>query len=912
MSKHYFFVLFLFITFQAYSQQSEIQGTVKSATDEMGLPGATVILEKTSDATTKGVVTDINGKFRIASVDTGQYKLRIQFIGFVPLEKNIHLQKSSVDLGNIMLSEETTTLKEIEIVGKVPTGQQQGDTTQFNAGAFKTAPDASAQDLVEKMPGIVMQDGKLQAQGEDVQQILIDGKPFFAKDVNAALQNLPAEVIAGIQVYDQKSDKALLSGVDDGERTRTINIVTKPNRRKGQFGKLTGGYGTDDRYLAGASVNFFNEDRRVTVTGLSNNVNTLDYSADPNNQGNTQTQDGIINTNTLGINFIDTWNDKIDASGSYVFTRRRNEGNQIKIRDYVLPSDSGQIYTENSNNTTTQYTHRANMRIDYKINDNNRLLIRPSASLEETKRNSYFLGRTDSEVGPVNQTENTSTSDHYNYDFTNRMYYSHKFGKAGRSLSLHLHTGYHTNEDDSYRFADNIFYNAEDSSETLNQYTRLDRAGFDWETGISYSEPLGEHGILEIEYEIGNTYNDSDKRTYDYLEMTSDYTLLDTAISNTFNSRYLTQETELGYQYNTEKLRVQVEAEYQHASLLNEQLFPRDYDMDRTFRSVLPSARVDYKFSENKNIEFNYRTWTNEPSVGQLQAVIDNSNPLQLRTGNPNLDQSYNNWIRTRYKAHNPETNQSFYASVQSNITQNYISNQTYIAEQPTEVEDGIVLEKGSQLTQPVNVNGYYDIRSYVSYGQPLEGIKSNIHVGGSVRYSRKPGLINNETNLANASSFGLGASLSSNISEKVDFRISTRSSYNVVENSLRPVLNNNYFVQRTHLRYSWILWEGLVYRTDLRHQLNSGLSAGFDNSYMLWNMSLGKKLFKNQLGEISLNVYDLLKQNNNIRRNIAEAYVEDVQSNVLQRYFMLTFTYNLRHFSEGTSVDDYEELYRN
>ena len=388
--------------------------------------------------------------------------------------------------------------------------------------------------------------------------------------------------------------------------------------------------------------------------------------------------------------------------------------------------------------------------------------------------------------------------------------------------------------------------------------------------------------------------------------------MLDTAISNTFNSRYLTQETELGYQYNTEKLRVQVEAEYQHASLLNEQLFPRDYDMDRTFRSVLPSARVDYKFSENKNIEFNYRTWTNEPSVGQLQAVIDNSNPLQLRTGNPNLDQSYNNWIRTRYKAHNPETNQSFYASVQSNITQNYISNQTYIAEQPTEVEDGIVLEKGSQLTQPVNVNGYYDIRSYVSYGQPLEGIKSNIHVGGSVRYSRKPGLINNETNLANASSFGLGASLSSNISEKVDFRISTRSSYNVVENSLRPVLNNNYFVQRTHLRYSWILWEGLVYRTDLRHQLNSGLSAGFDNSYMLWNMSLGKKLFKNQLGEISLNVYDLLKQNNNIRRNIAEAYVEDVQSNVLQRYFMLTFTYNLRHFSEGTSVDDYEELYRN
>jgi len=911
MRKPLFILLLSIFSVQAFSQHSEISGTVKSSDGTMSLPGATVILEKTADQTTKGIVTDIEGKFKIGKVDTGQYTIKVQFIGYVPYTKALNMQGKPVDLGDILLAEETTTLKEIEVIGKAMAGVQKGDTSQFNADAFKTTRDASAQDLVEKMPGIVVQDGKLQAQGEEVQQIMIDGKPFFGNDVKAALQNLPAEVIAQIQIYDQKSDKALLSGFDDGERTRTINIVTKPNRRKGQFGKATAGYGTNDKYLAGASVNFFNEDRRTTVTGLSNNINTLNYSSNPNSLGDTRTQNGLINTNTLGINFIDNWNDKIDMSGSYFFTHREQEGNELKIRDYVLPSDSGQVYTQNSNSTSVNAHHQMNMRFDYKINDKNRLLIRPAISLRDNKSDSYFEGNTDTNNGPLNYTENTSHSDNFDYDVYNRLYYSHKFDKPGRSFNININTGYHTNGDDSYRLANNIFYKAEDSNEELKQYTHLDREGFDWRTQLSYTEPLGEKSMLELEYKVGNTLNDSDKRTYDYLEQTG-YSLLDTAISNTFESKYLTHESELGYQYKTEKLRLQFEAEYQHASLSNDQLFPKDYTMDRTFQSILPSARLVYKFSKSKNIEFNYRTWTNEPSVGQLQDVINNSNPLQLSTGNPDLEQAYSNWLRTRFKSHDPETNKTFYAAVQASIVNDFITNSTLIAEEPTEVAEGIILEEGSQLTKTVNMDGYVNVRSYFSYGQPLDFVSSNFHISGSVNYSRKPGLINNEINLANTSHFRIGTSLSSNISEQVDFNISTRASYNVVENTLRPALNNNFFNQSTRLRYNWVLWEGLVYRTDLNHQLNTGLAEGLDNSYILWNMSIGKKLFKDQLGELSLNVYDLLKQNNNIRRNVSDAYVEDIQSNVLQSYFMLTFTYNIRRFSEGTTENDYEKLYRN
>lgn len=311
MKYSFLFLLFFAIYFQANSQNFIVSGTVQSAADSSTFPGASVMLKDPADsAIISGVVTDINGQFKIRNVSPGNYLLRVQFVGFKKFKMPVNIEQN-LELGVLNLQEDVETLQEVVIVGKTPTGEQKGDTTQFNAAAFTTLKDADAQSLVEKMPGIHLVDGKIQAQGEDVQQILVDGKPFFGGNVQAALQNLPAEVIASIQVFDQKSDKALLSGFDDGERKKTINIVTKPNRRKGQFGKISAGYGSDQRYLAGASVNFFNEDQRITVTGLSNNINALNYSADPNSQGESRTQNGMINTNRIGLNFSDDWGDKI-------------------------------------------------------------------------------------------------------------------------------------------------------------------------------------------------------------------------------------------------------------------------------------------------------------------------------------------------------------------------------------------------------------------------------------------------------------------------------------------------------------------------------------------------------------------------------------------------------------------------
>ncbi|MBX2878013.1 MAG: outer membrane beta-barrel protein [Saprospiraceae bacterium] len=895
-----------------FAQTFSIKGVLQSSTDGSTLPAATIVLLNPDDSTiVAGAVTDFEGVFKVTDLKPGKLILRGQYVGYRTLSQEVEIKEVDLDLGTLVLEEEPTVLKQVIVESRRATGVQNGDTTEFNAAAFKTMRDASAQALVEKLPGINLENGTLQAQGENVVQVLVDGKEFFGQDVKAALQNLPAEIVQSVQIYDRKSDKAELSGFDDGEEEKTINIVTKADRRRGKFGRTSFGYGSDGRYLAGASVNFFDNNRRVTLTGLSNNINTLDYSADANSQGETRNQNGIITTNTLGINFSDEWGKKIEISGSYQYSQGENEINSTRIRDYILPSSEEQLYRESNANTQNNEDHRFSMRFDYNINDRNRLVIRPNISVRSDQENSFFFGRTTVGDDPLNQSENTRNDDNQDFSFNNRMYFSHKFLKKGRTFTLGLTTGYGSNQDVANRLAVNDFFGTETRQEILDQYITRDRTSFSWETNFSYTEPVGKKGQIELEYEVGNNLNDSDQITYDVLEDPdpNEVVLLpDTALSNTFTSEYLSQEIELGYQYKLDKFRIQVEAEYRQSDLQNDQAFPQPFFLERTFRNLAPTVRIDFQFTKTSRLDLDYDTRINVPSINQLQDVFDITNPLRLSTGNPDLAQAFTHRIRGRYRSRNRKTDRSIFAFMQASITDNFITNSSIIAEETTELEEGIILERGSQFFFPVNVDGYWDLRSYFSYSMPAGFIKSNINFNSSINFSHRPGVVNDEVNFVDNTSFRLGFRLSSNISDQIDFNFSTRSSYNLVDNSLRPTLNNNFFSQSTRFSTDWVVWKDLVYRLDLNHRFNGGLSDDLERSFLLLNMSIGTKIFRNKRGELSLQVYDLLQQNNSINRNVTELFIEDVQSNVLQRYFMLTFSYNIRQFSGGASMDDFRK----
>lgn len=908
------FLFFFGANAQSFAQNFSIKGKIQENGSKLGVPNSTIILLLASDSTqVNGMISDLEGNFEISSVRQGEYLLKVQYVGYQNFFKTLQID-SDMDLGSIFIREEATDLSEVVISARRSTGTQKSDTTMYNADAFKTMKDASAQSLLEKLPGLNSQDGVLQAQGENIAQILVDGKPFFGGDIKTALQNIPAEVIQSIEIFDQKSEKAQLSGFDDGERLKTINIITKPNRRKGQFGKTTAGYGTDDRYMVGASINAFDEDQRITFTGLTNNINLLNYSSDPNAQENSTPQEGVIKTNILGLNYSDLWGKKIKVTGSYVYTNQENVGVVNRFRDFVTTDESNQFYTETSTDVRGNNQHQANLRIEYNIDEKNRILYIPRFSAQFETENSAFFGETENGTNLINQVENLKTGKYQDYDFFNRLLYSHKFNKPGRTITWRTNFSNGWNTDESDRKARNTYYeNNGEREEILNQRTTRERLGKSWETGISFTEPLGKKGQMELEYEIGNRANDSDKLTFNVEggDFESGNLRLDTALSNTFESQYITQELEFGYQFTAEKFKMQTELQYQDAKLDNKQQFPQPFDLKRNFTSILPTVRMEYKFSPNTNIQVDYDTYTDEPQINQLQNVIDNTNPLQLRTGNPQLDQAYSNSLRLRFRSNNPDTDRNWFLFAQSTLVDNYISNSSLIATEPTEIQDGIILEKGSQLNKPVNLDGFFELRSWASYGMPLGFLKSNFNINAGAGFTRRPGLVNDQLGFNNSQRLSTGLSINSNISDQIDFNIWSRSSYNKVENTLNPSLNDTFFNQRFRLNFNWIFWEGFIYRLDLNHQINSGLSEGFDNSFSLVNMSLGKKIFKNQRGEVSIMVYDLFAQNANVRRNITETFIEDIQTNVLQRYFMLTFTYNLRRFSKGMDEDSYNDLYK-
>ena len=904
MRKLFSFLIMMISALQVYAQA--VTGTVQSASDKSSLPGASVVLKRAASDAVLSAMTDGEGAFRIERVQPGTYTLEVRFLGFDVLTRPVQVQQGPLNLGVLSLQEQNTRLSEVQVIGRAPLGEQKGDTTQLNAKAFKTAPDASAEDLVTKMPGVQVQDGRIQAQGEEVRQIMIDGKRYIGEDVSSAMRNISSDMIENVQIFDAQSDQAAFSGFEDGNRLKTINFITKKERRQGYTGKISAGYGTEDRYMAGAAINYFNNSRRITVTGLTNNINLFDFSVGETPGGSMRGRrggwgggqpNGIINTNNFGINYQDMLGKKIEVSGNYNYSKRDIINNQYRFRDFVS-NDAGLQYIENSRNNDLEDGHRLNLRLQYNINENNRLLVTPSLTYQQDNTFTERQAKTFDDSGILSESLNRSTSDNTSLIFNNNILYSHRFGNSGRILTTNFSTRVNNVEGDGFQLEDTDNFENPARNILRDQYIRLDRTNFNWSGNANYSQRLGEKSRLQLEYTISNQLRDADRRTYDFEETAGEYSNFNIPLSSTLKSDYLTQNVGPSYQYRKDENRLQLNARYQYATLSSNNEFPVIYNLKRNFSNFLPSAEYEYKFSKSQNITFNYRTSTNAPSVDQLQEVLDISNPLQARIGNDELDQDYQNRINIRYRDFNADNNRVFFIGMFGTMTQNYIANAVYTTSVPEDVAKGYELRPGARLSRPINMDGYWNVRSFFNYGRPLNFISSNFNLNGSVGYSRIPGMIDEQVNYANNTNVGAGFNISSNISEKIDFTVSTFSSYNIVSNTLRTNQNNNFFNQNTNIRYNWILWKDLVYRTELNHQYNSGLSAGVDNSFLLWNMSLGKKVLKNKQGEISLSVNDLLNQNASIRRNITESYVEDVQSTALQRFFMLTFSYNIRSFA--------------
>lgn len=912
-------LFFPMLLVNAQAQNITVTGTLRDSSDHSPLVGANIIMKNVADTTDMAYsTTDPDGKFQIVHLKARTYRLTISYIGYRKYKKRISLTGEDRNLGIIYMAVKPAMMRDVNVIGKVVASVQKGDTVQYNATAFKTNPDASAQDLVRKMPGITVQNGTVQAQGEDVQKVLVDGREFFGDDPETALNNLPADAIDKIEVFDKKSDQAQFTGFDDGNTQKTINIVTKKDKRHSQFGRVFAGYGTNERNAEGGNINFFNGDQRISVIGLSNNVNQQNFSTEDllgvvgnsNQRGRGRRgrnnaagnfligpQSGITTTHSVGVNYNDKWFGKADVNGSYFFNTTNNTDNQFLNRTYFLSGNANQYYNENDVSNNQNYNNRLNMRINYHIDRRNWLLLTPNLSFQKYNSTSSLLGNT---LTPQNQQLSQSTNDYTNnsfgYNFSNNLLFRHSFAKRGRTISIRVRNSVNRNDGSNYQQALNTYFQPSrvNQSDTLDQHPKQLSDGYSIDGRLAYTEPIGRDNQLEISYDASYNQSNSDKRTLNLDPAIQQYTILDTTLSNKFNSGYLTNEGELSFRHRTRRIMAMAGLSYQRSDLSGNQIYPGAYELSKSFVNLLPHAMLRIRMSRNTNFMMFYRTDTNAPSVNQLQGVVNNTNPLLLSTGNPDLKQQYSHRIIMRFSHNNTRKSSNFFAFIMLQKTMDYVGSETIIAAHDTTLSNGIVLNQGSQLTRPQNMNGYWNARTFLNYGFPVHLISSNLNLHTSLSFSRTPGIINQAENFSNAYSVGQGLVIGSDISENVDFTVTGDINYNIVQNSIQPQLNNHYMLERAGVRFKWNIWQGIVWGNDLSQQAYHGLGNAYNQNYVLWNMSVGKKFLEDQRGEVSVTVFDLLNQNNSISRNVTETYIQDQQTQILHRYFLLSLSYRI------------------
>lgn len=915
----------------AKSQNVTLKGKLTDKDSKAPIEGATVSLTASKDSLNpKVVLSDAKGNFEITGLAVDRYRLVTSIIGYNIIIQNINLQASNKTPLQFVLSKVAKDLSEVVVTARKPLVVQRGDTLEFNASELKVNPDATAEDMIKKLPGVVVdKNGTVTAMGEQVKKVTVDGREFFGDDATAALRNLPSSVIDKIQVFDQLSDQAQFTGFDDGNTTKSINIVTKANMRNGQFGRVYAGGGTEGTYNAGGNVSMFKNNTRFTFVGLANNVNQQNFASEDllgissgggggrggggrgrggygggNNFGVGQ-QNGISKTNSFGINYSDLWGKKTDVSGSYFFNNSNTNNDQASNTENFQNSGKNQFYDENAISNIRNDNHRVNFRLNYKINDKNSLMISPNLSYQATKSISDISGLNSfSPSELISQSINNTNSKNAGYNFRNNILFRHSFAKKGRTLSINVNTTLNRKAGDTYVLNTNDYFSSTGNfNDSLQQYTDQLTNGYQLSTYIAYTESIGKKGQLQFNYSPSYEKSKADQEVYQFDYNGGKYSVFDNNLSNVFDN--ITTKHNLGtsYRLGDRDNMFSVGVSYQYTELNSDQSYPYMTSVSKNFNNVLPNLMWRKKLNAKNSIRLFYRATTNTPSVTQLQDVYNNTNPLFISTGNTNLKQQVGNMVSARYQFTNTGKAKSFFANVYLQQNNNYITNATYTASRDSILNSSVTLYRGSQLSKPVNLNGQWSLRSFLTYSMPLKFMKSNLSINGGLTYNNSPGLINNVKNTSKSYTYNTGVVVASNISEFVDFNVNYSINFSDAKNSIQPLLNNKYINQSAGVQSNFLNKKGWFVQNSVSYETYSGLTDGFNQNYWLWNAGIGKKFLKKQAGELKLTVFDLLKQNQSIQRTVTESYIQDVQNLVLQQYFMLTFTYSLKNFGTASSV---------
>jgi len=919
--KKYLLLLFCFASLFIVHAQKDgvIKGIVQDTASGQPLNNATITVFLTKDSSLVSFSrTNNNGFFTIRNLDKGNFRLLITHVGYLNISREFSISAAltEINFGVLTISNKSSLLQEVTVTQEKPPVVIRNDTLEFNAGSFKTKPNAVVEDLLKKLPGVqVDKDGKIKSNGEEVKRVLVDGKEFFGNDPKMATKNLPADAVDKVQVFDRKSDQSRFTGFDDGNSEKTINLTIKPDKKNGVFGKATAGAGDNSLYQGNFNINSFNKERQLSAIGMLNNTNKQGFSfldilnfsgglpnmqrgggmqMDMNSMGlpmqGASNNQGITTTKAGGLNYNNTWQKNLELMSSYFYNSLQTDKSEKAFQQWLLPGNNFNTTRENNSNNNTE-SHRVNISGDYKIDSANSLKLTSSLNWQQSayRINSRYNSIT-TDGNLLNDGYAGSSTEGKGYSWNNNALFRHRFAKKGRTFSANLSFNLNNSNSNGGLQSLNNYYQPNGSlqrSDTINQVNTQYNNSRNYGAVISFTEALSKKSLLEFNYNFNALLSNSDKTTFDFDKISGKHTSLNGILSNNFVSDYIFHRPGINWRYQQKKYNFSIGAAIQQASLQSQfHVMTGDSSLERSFTNFLPRANLQYSINQFKNIRANYNSFTRQPTVTQLQPLTDNTDPLNIRIGNPDLKQEYYHRLQAEYISFDPYRHTSFFAGITGNLTNNKIVNADELSAQ------------GQRITRPVNVNGAYNINANSSWGFPVKQIKSKLNLNTGLSKNYNIGFINAEKNKIHSWTASQEIVWDYNYKEKLDLSAGAEIIYNDVQYSLQKQQNLQYWNQHYTFEINLYLPAGFSMASDVDYTTRSGLTQGYNLHAVLWNAGIAKQVFKNKKGEFRLQVYDILNQNIGVSRNSNQNYIEDLSYNVLKRYWQLSFTYNLSRFA--------------
>lgn len=913
-------VLIFATMYQLHAQKLEVTGSVLDSLSQP-LPSATVVLLQAQDSILKHfAMADNRGLFSIKGVTPNEYVLQVSYLGYQPHYQRFSAPdgQSSVDLGRIQLVAQSALLQEVVVKAEHNPVSMRRDTIEYNTAAFKTQPNAVVEDLLKKLPGVeVERDGTIKAQGERVQNVLVDGKEFFGKDPQIATKNLPADAVDKVQVYDKKSDMAEFTGIDDGQEEKTINLALKEDRKKGVFGQLRAGGGTQERFEGKANINRFSPSRQFSVLGLANNVNEAGFSFQDylNFSGGLQNMmsggkvrleidgdnnagiplnmsggaQGILTTYAGGINFNNEFNDKTELQTSYFFNQADQETDRESRRENFF---GDQVFSSSQNNleNSLNRNHRINLTLDHRLD-----------SLQSLKFTGRF-GFSDNDLVTSQSSRLFTANDQLNTDgernyqssgnglnYNTSLLYRRRFSKKGRTFSTQLNLNRNDREGDGLLDSYNRFWTNGliGRVDTILQNNLQNNDRRNYGADMTVTEPIGKKQYLIVDYNYRRDLNEAQREVFDLPVDLIGSPLFNSLLSNHYQSDYTYHRPGILYKLVGKNSNFSAGVDWQQSRLKGDLLI-QEVTIDQSFSNLLPNMRWNYDFTSSSNVSVSYRTDLREPSVRELAPIVDNTDPLNIYEGNPDLRPAYDHNLEFHFFSFNAAELKNFMSFIQLRYTHDRIVN-------AQSIDENFV-----RTIQPVNVDSDYSLLADLSYSTPLRFIKSRINLSGNTEIGRGINFLNARENKTDRLTLGGNVRIENRFKEVVDISVGVKLSYNQLRYSLDSDFNQDYLNQMYFTDFGLKLPKSLFFKTDLEYNVYNGIGQGFDQALTLWNASLAKTIFKNQRGEIKVSARDILNQNRSITRRPQLNFIEEESVRNIGRYFLLSFTYQLSAAGEG------------